>query len=161
MYQKPLAYEDMDELARHALDEAELAMGNAYSPYSKFCVGAALFNHDGTIVSGANFENASYGLVICAERSAVVRANAQGMRTFHGIAIIARGEGFDTEEPTFPCGACRQVLYEVSRIGQFNLRVIVSTTRKDKIRIAGINELLLAPFGPDDVGIDLSKYRKP
>lgn len=160
MYQGPLSYANLDEEMRHALDEAERAMQNAYNPYSNFYVGAALYGDAGSVVSGANFENASYGLTICAERSAVVRANARGMRVFRGIAIIARHENFDTKEPTFPCGSCRQVLFEISQISEHDLLVIVSNTRKDMILNARISELLLAPFGPKDIGIDLSKYRK-
>jgi len=161
MYSAPFPFENLDDMAKRALLEAESAMENAYSPYSHFKVGAALFNNNsGVIVSGANFESASYGLTICAERSAIVRANACGMRNFHGIAVIARHEDFDTQEPTFPCGACRQILIEIAQISEFNIRVIVSTTKKDKILIAGINELLLSPFGPADIGLDLSKYRK-
>ena len=161
MYATPLPYAQLDDLAKRALQEAEEAMENAWSPYSRFKVGAALFNENsGVVVSGANFESASYGLTICAERSAVVRANARGMRNFHGIAVIARHEDFDTKEPTFPCGACRQILIEIAQISEFDLRVIVSTTQKDKILIAKASELLLSPFGPVDVGVDLSKYRR-
>lgn len=161
MYSSYFPFENLDDMAKRALLEAESAMEKAWSPYSRFKVGAALFNNNsGVVVSGANFESASYGLTICAERSAVVRANARGMRNFQGIAVIARHEDFNTQEPTFPCGACRQILVEIAQISEFNIRVIVSTTKKDKILIAGVNELLLSPFGPVDVGINLSKYRK-
>ncbi len=79
----------------------------AWAPYSRFHVGAALEAADGTIFTGCNVENASYGLTICAERVALFRAIADGHRRFTRLAVVA-----DTVTPTSPCGACRQVLYE-------------------------------------------------
>jgi cytidine deaminase len=94
---------DRDTLIAQALAAAE----RAYAPYSGYAVGAALLADDGTIVTGCNVENTSYGLTVCAERVALTRAVAEGHRAFRGLAIAARG----TEMP-FPCGACRQVLAE-------------------------------------------------
>lgn len=79
----------------------------SYSPYSRFRVGAALRAVDGTVFLGTNVENASFGLSICAERSAVVAAVSAGIREFTAIAVCADGPA-----PTAPCGACRQVLLE-------------------------------------------------
>jgi cytidine deaminase len=81
----------------------------AYAPYSRFAVGAALLSKSGTIVSGCNVENVSFGLTICAERVCVVKAVDQGENDFAALAIVA-----DTEIPIVPCGACRQVLAEFS-----------------------------------------------
>jgi cytidine deaminase len=83
------------------------ARERAIATYSGFKVGAALETADGTIVTGCNIENASYGLTICAERVAMFKALSDGHRTFVRIAIVA-----DTAEPTPPCGACRQILWE-------------------------------------------------
>ena len=83
------------------------ARESSYSPYSGFRVGAALLCADGRVVTGANVENASLGLSLCAERVAVVRAIAGGRREFQAIAVCGDGEA-----PTPPCGACRQVLLE-------------------------------------------------
>ncbi len=142
-----------------ALDAAEKVLKNAYNPYSSFYVGAALFTFDGQIVTGTNFENAVYGSTICAERAAVLRANAMGMRCFSGIAMIAQGDNFATTEVTAPCGSCRQVLFEVSQISGNDLIVVLSSTLKDKIIITTIQELLPLGFGPKDLGISISRYQ--
>lgn len=88
---------------------ARLARQHAFAPYSGFRVGAALRLRDGRTVTGCNVENATYGLTLCAERVAVFKAVSEGARPgdFDAVAIVA-----DTEEPTPPCGACRQILWE-------------------------------------------------
>jgi cytidine deaminase len=80
---------------------------NAFAPYSKFKVGAALEDTDGGIHTGCNVENATYGLTVCAERIAVFKAISEGVRKFRRIAVAA-----DTDDLTPPCGACRQILWE-------------------------------------------------
>ena len=79
----------------------------AVAPYSRFLVGAALEHHDGTVSTGCNIENASYGLTMCAERVALFKALSDGVKQFKRILVIA-----DTESPTPPCGPCRQLLWE-------------------------------------------------
>ena len=88
-------------------DAAFAAMENAYAPYSRFRVGAALRTSTGEIVSGCNVENAAYGEALCAERVAVSAAVARGMRKFDEIAIAS-----ESEDPAPPCGSCRQTMSE-------------------------------------------------
>lgn len=155
---KNIHYEELSDLQRLALDEATQVLENSYNPYSHFYVGACLISQDGRLISGTNFENAAYGSCICAERAATLRANSMGVRRFIGIAINAWGAGFDTQEVTGPCGSCRQVLYEIAQVSGCDLEVILSTTKKDKIVITTIRELLPLAFGPVDLGIDISMY---
>jgi cytidine deaminase len=95
---------DMDAL----FEAAWKAAGNSYSPYSHFRVGAALLAEDGSVITGTNVENRSYGLTICAERGAVMAGIAQGKKRFTALAIATP----DADYPVGPCGACRQVLSE-------------------------------------------------
>lgn len=100
----------MTEKNTELIAAAKEAYENAYTPYSKFNVGAALKLKDGNIIKGANIENASYGLTNCAERSALFTAYTQGYRRddIEAIAIVA-----NTDRPISPCGACRQVMSEL------------------------------------------------
>jgi cytidine deaminase len=156
----PTSYDKLSNVEQLALSEAEKALSNVYSPYSHFKVAACLYTQEGKLVSGVNCEDASYGLATCAERTAIVNANTMGLRKFSGIAIITKGENFDTQEPTAPCGSCRQMLYELSQLSDCDLKVIMSNTKKDKILVATISELLPYAFGPKDLGIDLTAYSK-
>jgi len=156
---KEVKYESLEGIQRELLFEAEKAMETPYNPYSHFYVGAALLSQNGQIITGSNVENAAYGSTICAERAAILRANAMRIRTFDKLAIIARGEGFDTKQVTAPCGSCRQMLFESSQISEKNLEIIMSTTKRDKIIVATIEELLPLAFGPKDLGINIKKYQ--
>lgn len=97
---------DKTELVKLAVEARE----NSYSPYSKFCVGAALLSADGRVFTGCNIENAAYSPTICAERTAVVKAVSEGVKDFTAIAVVG-GEDEITGFCT-PCGVCRQVLSE-------------------------------------------------
>jgi len=98
-----LSVDDRDKLIKGAFE----AKKGTYCPYSKFPVGAALLATDGTLILGANIENASYGGTICAERTAIVKAVSEGKRSFVGLAVAT-----DLAEPCSPCGICRQVIRE-------------------------------------------------
>jgi cytidine deaminase len=114
--------------ASDALIAAALAAReNAFAPYSKFRVGAAIEDIDGRIHTGCNVENATYGLTVCAERVAVFKAVSEGARKFRRVAIAA-----DTDRLTPPCGACRQILWEFCgdvEIVLVNLRGTTETHR--------------------------------
>jgi cytidine deaminase len=115
---------------------ARRARKNAVASYSNFKVGAALETTDGTVITGVNVENATYGLTICAERVAMFTALAAGHRTFRRIAIVA-----DAEAPTPPCGACRQILWEFGG----DLAVTLANTRR-VTRQHQLADLLPLPF---------------
>ena len=128
------------EIRRTLLDHARRAAENAYVPYSSFPVGAALLLTDGSIITGANIENASYPLTICAERSAVASAASAGHREIKAVAVSApRSRG------TSPCGACRQVLNEFRPVD--GDMAIILDDGEDGI-VTSIEELLPRAFGP-------------
>src|SRR5689334_19893531 len=101
-----------ENLARQLIETAKQAAEKAYAPYSRFPVGAALLTSSGEIITGVNVENVSYGLTICAERSAVATAISQGHLQFEAIAVWAPEK---LNGAVTPCGACRQVLAEFMR----------------------------------------------
>ena len=115
---------------------ARAARGFARAEFSKFKVGAALETADGTIVTGCNIENATYGLTICAERVAMFKALSEGHRAFRRIAIVA-----NTTAPTPPCGPCRQILWEFGG----DLEVILANLRRETGRHR-LSDLLPLPF---------------
>jgi cytidine deaminase len=119
------------------LADAIAARAGAYAPYSKFEVGAALRGSDGRIWTGANVENASYGLSMCAERTAIFHAVTSGARDFDAVAV-AGPDGVTT----LPCGACRQVLWEFAPA----LRVIYDDG--GVLTVTPLAELLPKAFGP-------------
>jgi cytidine deaminase len=92
---------------RALVARARAARRRAFAPFSRFKVGAALLARDGTVITGCNVENASYGLTMCAERVAVFKAVSEGIRKFDAVAVIA-----DSPRLTPPCGPCRQILWE-------------------------------------------------
>jgi cytidine deaminase len=120
---------DLIAAARRAREHADAA-------FSRFRVGAALETGDGTIITGCNIENATYGLTICAERVAMFKALSEGHRVFVRLAIVA-----DTEAPTPPCGACRQILWEFGG----NLEVQLANLKEER-GTHQLKDLLPLPF---------------
>lgn len=124
--------------------EAKAAREKAYTPYSKFKVGAALLDAGGHIHHGCNIENAAYGPTNCAERTALFRAVADGLppRSFQAIAVVA-----DTEGPVSPCGICRQVLSELCAPDM----PVYLTNLKGDVQVTTVAELLPGAFAPKDL----------
>ena len=118
------------------VEAARRARKHAHAAFSKFKVGAALEAADGTIITGCNIENATYGLTVCAERVAMWKALSEGHRKFRRIAVVA-----DTNDPTPPCGPCRQILWEFGG----DLEVILANLRVEKGRYQ-LSALLPLPF---------------
>ena len=137
---------------------ARAAAVHAHAPYSRFAVGAALLMKDGSIVTGANVENASYGLSLCAETVAVATASAAGrIREVVAVGVIGGamdGAGRATgTTPVSPCGRCRQVLNEAAQLGGVDLPVHCGSAEGDAIRSYRLSELLPDAFGPADLGM--------
>ena len=127
-----------DDLIAAARDAA----AKSYSPYSGFPVGAALRFADGSVVTGTNIENASYGLALCAETVAVSKAMADGVRGGL-VAVAVTGPG---DEPITPCGRCRQVLNELAQLGGTDPAILC--VGPHEIRRLRLSELLPHAFGP-------------
>lgn len=125
--------------------EAKKAREHAYTPYSKFKVGAALVTKSGKIYHGCNIENAAYGPTNCAERTAFFRAVYDGEREFTKIAIVGGPEGEEADALCAPCGVCRQVMMEFC--DPENFRIILADG-KEKILEFTLKEMLPYGFGP-------------
>jgi cytidine deaminase len=125
-----------DSLVRSALEIRQ----QAYAPYSKFLVGAAVASDDGTVFTGTNVENASYGLTICAERVAAAAAVAAGHRKITAVAVATAGGAS-------PCGACRQFLAEFG--GSMDV-LLVDADRPDVVKHLSLADLLPEQFSLDE-----------
>jgi len=126
----------------HLINEAKEARNMAYTPYSKFNVGAALLTKDGKVYKGCNIENASYSMTNCAERTALFKAISEGDKDFVAIAVIA-----DTKRPVSPCGACRQV---ISELCPKDMKVILTNLQGD-IQEINVEDLLPGAFSAEDL----------
>lgn len=124
------------------IEAATEARKKAYAPYSKFQVGAAVLCDDGTIFTGCNVENASYGLTCCAERTAIFKAVSEGHQKFQAIAIV-----LDSPDPSAPCGACRQVIFEFGP----HIDVVMANVGSKKVDVMKITELIPRAFGPSSL----------
>jgi cytidine deaminase len=119
----------MNELAipwPELLDAATRGRAQAYAPYSRYAVGAAVLAKSGRVYAGANLENASYGLSVCAERNAVAAAIAAGEKQWLALAVVT-----ESSPPASPCGACRQVLAEFAD----DLAILLANDRGEQLRL--------------------------
>jgi cytidine deaminase len=131
------------ETEKRLLEAARDAATRAYVPYSNFPVGAAVLTEDGSIISGVNIENASFGLTNCGERTAVFTAAARGYRVIRAVAVSA-----PRQPGTTPCGACRQVLNEFKP--EDAEQIVILDTTAGPVRTT-LESLLPHAFGPRDL----------
>lgn len=127
--------QELVELAFTMLDRS-------YAPYSNFPVGAALEGSDGVVYTGCNVENAAYGSCICAERTALVKAVSEGCRSFRRLAVVGNSADF-----CWPCGACRQMLYEFAP----DLEILAANKDHQFVKYT-LRQLLPCGFGPEALG---------
>ena len=144
-----------DDPDRELVERAQEAAARAYAPYSLFAVGAALRTKSGRIYTAANLENASSGLSICAEASALTLANAAGDLDVEAIAVV----GLNFKDPAgalrvvAPCGSCRQLIAEAAQLAASDVRVLCCNGDLSSIVAWSISELLPAAFGPRNLGL--------
>ena len=131
---------DFQELMNNAKEAAK----NSYSPFSRFAVGDAVITPSGKIYRGCNVENSSFGLTNCAERTAIFKAVSEGEREFVKIAISS--DNSEKNEPTWPCGICRQVIVEFAE----NIKIITGSSTGDILETS-IQDLLPHYFSKSDL----------
>lgn len=131
-----------DPVISQLRDAALAAAKNAYCPYSKFPVGAAVLTENGEIFAGCNVENASFGLTICAERNAIFQAVASGHNRVRVLVVVT-----STDQPTPPCGSCRQVINEFGEDAE-----VFSFGKGNQVLQHRLKELLPHAFGPKNLG---------
>ena len=127
---------------------ARAARENAYAPYSRFAVGAAVRLTGGEVIMGANFENASFGLSLCAETVAIAAAIAQGrLADMEAIAVVGGGIS-----PVTPCGRCRQILNEAEQVAGRPIAIYCAAAQGESVTRHSVAKLLPYSFGPSDLG---------
>jgi cytidine deaminase len=124
---------------RTLVKRARAAQRKSFSPYSRFRVGAALLTADGKVFTGCNIESSSYGLTVCAERTAIFKAVSEGKKRFRAIAVVSDDDGF-----TPPCGACRQVLMDLAGDIDF-----IMANGDDELSVLKLSTLFPHPFGSE------------
>ncbi len=130
-----------NQLIDFLIEKARAASKNSYAVYSKFPVGAAFTNHQGEVFTGCNVENISFGLTMCAERTAVFSSIAQGNKSIDTLVIYT-----PTQSPTYPCGACRQVIAEFNTLTQ-----IICVCDTEERVFTTLDKLLPSPGLPVDL----------
>ena len=148
------SYEECTETEKKLIDAAKQATSNAYAPYSKFCVGAALLLDNGKIVTGNNQENAAYPSGLCAERTAVFYANSQfPEQKIEAIAIAAFYNGDFTPDLISPCGSCRQVLLEVESRYKSDVKIMMYNSKNEVYVAESMRSLM--PLSFDEKALDI------
>lgn len=148
---KLCSYDELDTASQHLIDLAVSATKKSYAPYSHFNVGAALLLEDGTVIQGANQENAAFSVTVCAERAAIFNAQSNHPeQPVSAIAIAARNADGLVAEPVTPCGMCRQAMLEMEQRYHNDLRVYLYGTRGIYV-IDSVKTLLPLCFTDDNM----------
>jgi len=160
---KRVPLKNLSKIECKLLRAARKVLKRAYAPYSGFQVGAAVLTKEGKIITGANYESASYGNSICAERAALLRANSQG----HGnkcvaMSIVARNKSSPNNGISAPCGSCRQLILDAAQRSEIGkaFKIIMGAAQLDKIEVSTIGSLLPSAFGPEDLERNGSEEKK-
>lgn len=160
----PLA--DYPSVVQRLAAEAVRVSANAYAPYSLFTVGAALLHEEGednvSITPGCNYENCVYQSS-CAERCAILTANAQGKRRASAIAVYGRSIRPGVPAPPAdalctPCGVCRQFLVEISQLSELDLDIVLVSFDTKQAKVVKLSTMLPENFGPKDLGMNISQW---
>lgn len=145
----------MNTKQKTLLDLARSAANNAYAPYSKFSVGAAVETADGRTFAGTNMENASYGLTVCAEIGALQAATLAGaLGQIRRIAVVGgpmRPEAGYEPKPTAPCGRCRQLIAEAAKLGKYDIEIWFADLEQEAVERRTISQLLPDSFDADNL----------
>ena len=163
------AFDTLQPLTKFTSDFQRLAAAtlavreNGYAPYSNFLVGSALLHRDGSITAGCNWENCIYQ-GSCAERCAIISANAKGKRLSSAVAVYGASTLLHVQPIAHalcpPCGLCRQMLNEVAQLSQCDLDVLLIAGDKTSGKLVKLSSLLPSSFGPTDIGVDLKAWGK-
>ena len=142
------------EQREQLISSAKLGMKNAYAVVSGFPVGAAVLTSAGKVFQGCATESVISGMGVCAERSAIDHAVACGEYLFDAVAVIS-----ELEEPIAPCGMCLQYIGEFSQVADHDIEILMIGAT-DEIRESSIRQMLPVIFGPLDLGLDVTRYRR-
>jgi cytidine deaminase len=144
--------EELDSESKYLVHKAKEATTHAYAPYSKFHVGAALILDDGTLIGGANQENASYPLCMCAERVALYTASSvHPGKQIRKLAVVAHKKNHKELTVATPCGACRQVILEFEQRQHVPIEVVMLGPDEKWVKCASASSLLPLSFGKDNL----------
>jgi cytidine deaminase len=153
---KSIKFADLSESDKSLIEAARDVSANAYAPYSGFAVGAAVRTKSGDIHTGANLENASYGLGMCAEVAAITQANSRDDYNIEAIAVI--GHKFTTPrslaQVVTPCGRCRQLIFEAGQIADVDVRILSCSGDLEHIIESNVSDFLPEAFGPKNLGLE-------
>jgi cytidine deaminase len=146
---------DLSKEDRQLVEAAQEASARAYAPYSGFAVGAAVRTAKKNVFIGANLENASYGVTMCGEVTALTRANAEDDFDIEAIAVVGHKftDPMDASQVVTPCGRCRQMIAEAAQLVNRDVRVLSCNGDLTRIVEAKISELLPEAFGPASLGL--------